>query len=217
MVWKPASFKMILNCNSSCNITRHKSHASRGDSIFQVDSLIVRPRPHPSKPAASFFVFFNACDVGIPLCYNATPQNTLCLKDSISQCNWCSPWDADDETPCSGVNLGAIKLASSESRPGAEQTLHEKALSWNNCHDPSVCVWKTQGHGSHNQSFIVCEIMFSPTSMMFSLADLSFPKMTGIDFYLWLEAMKVSSIPTSFSPRLQPPSLPPLLWVISDQ
>lgn len=33
------------------------------------------------------------------LCHNATPQNRLCLKDSVSQCDWCSLWDpAVDET-----------------------------------------------------------------------------------------------------------------------
>ena len=119
----------------------------QGDSIFRADNLIVSPRPHPNKPAAreGFLCVWRS---NSQLCYNATPQNRLCLKDSISQRNWCSPWDtAVEESPCSRLDLGAIKLASSESQLGAEQTRHEKALSWNNRQVLSVCgKYRVMGH-----------------------------------------------------------------------
>lgn len=56
------------------------------------------------------------------LCHNATPQNRLCLKDSVSQCDWCSLWDP---AVCLGLKLGSMRLASS-------QLGEEKSSSWNN-------------------------------------------------------------------------------------
>lgn len=46
---------------------------------------------------------------------------------------------AVDESPYSRLDLGAIKLASSDSQLGAEQTRHEKALSWNNRKVLTLC------------------------------------------------------------------------------
>lgn len=107
-----------------------------------------QPETTSQQPRCQRGIFICVWRSNSQLCYNATPQNRLCLKDSISQRNRCPPWDrAVDESPCSELDLGAVKLASSESQRGAAQTRHEKALSWNNRQVLSVCgKYRVMGH-----------------------------------------------------------------------
>lgn len=68
-------------------------HIPSGQFNCQLENHI----PVTPLPERDFFI--SAWRSHSRLRHNATPQNRLCLRDSVSQCDWCSPWDpAVDET-----------------------------------------------------------------------------------------------------------------------